>query len=25
MYRAVYRHIGRCEAPIIAKYGVAGR
>ena len=25
MYRAVYRHIGRCEAPIIVKYGVAGR
>ena len=25
VYRAVYRHIGRCEAPIIVKYGVAGR
>jgi hypothetical protein len=25
MYRAVYRHIGRCAAPIIIKYGVAGR
>ncbi len=25
VYKAVYRHIGRCEAPIIVKYGVAGR
>jgi hypothetical protein len=25
VYRAVYRHIGRCEAPIIVKYGIAGR
>jgi hypothetical protein len=25
MYRAVYRHIGPCEAPIIVKYGVRGR
>ena len=25
VYRAVYRHIGRCEAPIIVKYGVVGR
>ena len=25
LYLAVYRHIGRCEAPIIVKYGVAGR
>ena len=25
VYRAVYRHIGRCEAPIIVKFGVAGR
>jgi hypothetical protein len=25
LYRAVYRTIGRCEAPIIVKYGVAGR
>ena len=24
MYVAVYRHIGGCEVPIIAKYGVAG-
>jgi hypothetical protein len=24
-YRAVYRHIGRCEAPIIVKYGIGGR
>ena len=24
-YKAVYRHIGRCEAPIIVKYGVTGR
>jgi hypothetical protein len=24
-YRAVYRHIGQCEIPIIVKYGVAGR
>ena len=25
VYKAVYRRIGRCEAPIIVKYGVAGR
>ena len=25
LYRAVYRTIGKCEAPIIVKYGVAGR
>ncbi len=25
VYRSVYRHISRCKAPIIAKYGVAGR
>ena len=25
VYRAVYRHIGRCEAPIVVKFGVAGR
>ena len=25
VYRAVYRRIGRCEAPIIVKYGVTGR
>jgi hypothetical protein len=25
VYRAVYRHVGRCEAPIIVKLGVAGR
>ena len=25
LYKAVYRRIGRCEAPIIVKYGVAGR
>jgi hypothetical protein len=25
MYKAVYRRIGRCEAPIIVKYGVSGR
>ena len=25
MYKAVYRHIGRCEAPIIVKYGVSDR
>jgi hypothetical protein len=24
VYRAVYRRIGKCEAPIIVKYGVAG-
>ena len=24
-YKAVYRKIDRCEAPIIVKYGVAGR
>jgi len=25
MYSAVYRRVGRCEAPIIVKYGIAGR
>ena len=25
VYRAVYRHIGQCEAPIIVKFGVVGR
>ena len=25
LYKAVYRRIGQCEAPIIVKYGVAGR
>jgi hypothetical protein len=25
VYRAVYRRIGQCEAPIIVKYGVVGR
>ena len=25
LYKAVYRTIGRCEVPIIVKYGVAGR
>ena len=24
-YRAVYRRIGQCEAPIIVKFGVVGR
>jgi hypothetical protein len=24
MYKAVYRHIGRCEAPIIVGYGFGG-
>ncbi|MEO8454007.1 MAG: hypothetical protein ABI454_02510 [Sphingomicrobium sp.] len=24
-YSAVYRHIGRCEAPIVVKYGVGRR
>jgi hypothetical protein len=24
VYRAVYRRIGQCEAPIIVKYGVIG-
>jgi len=24
LYLAVYRRIGKCEAPIIAKYGVSG-
>ena len=24
-YRAVYRKIGQCEAPIIVKFGVVGR
>jgi hypothetical protein len=24
-YRAVYRHIGRCEVPVVVKYGVSGR
>jgi hypothetical protein len=25
VYRAVYRRIGKCEAPIIVKFGVTGR
>ena len=25
VYRAVYRRIGQCEAPIIVKFGVIGR
>jgi hypothetical protein len=25
VYRAVYRKIGRCEAPMIVKFGVVGR
>ena len=25
LYRAVYRHIGPCEAPIIVKFGVNAR
>lgn len=25
MYKAVYRRIGRCEVPIVVKYGVSGR
>ena len=25
MYRTVYRRIGGCEAPIVVKFGVAGR
>ena len=25
MYSAVFRHVGRCEAPIVVKYGVSGR
>ena len=25
MYKTVYRRIGHCEAPIIVKFGVAGR
>ena len=25
VYRAVYRKIGRCEAPMIVKFGVTGR
>jgi hypothetical protein len=25
VYRTVYRKIGRCEAPIVVKYGVVGR
>ena len=25
VYRAVYRRIGQCEAPIIVKFGVLGR
>jgi hypothetical protein len=25
VYRAVYRKIGRCEAPIIVRFGVAGQ
>ena len=24
-FAAVYRHIGRCEAPIVVKYGVGNR
>jgi hypothetical protein len=24
-YRAVYRRIGRCQVPVIVKFGVAGR
>ena len=24
-YKAVYRKIGRCEVPVIVKYGVSGR
>ena len=23
-YAAVYRHIGRCEAPVIVRYGIGG-
>ena len=25
MYKAVYRRIGRCQAPIVVKVGVSGR
>jgi hypothetical protein len=25
LYKAVYRRIGRCEVPIVVKYGVSGR
>ncbi|HUP67799.1 MAG TPA: hypothetical protein VM145_06290 [Sphingomicrobium sp.] len=25
VYRAVYRKIGQCEAPVIVKFGVVGR
>jgi hypothetical protein len=25
VYRAVYRRIGKCEAPIIVEFGVSGR
>ena len=25
VYRAVYRHIGPCEAPMIMKFGLVGR
>jgi hypothetical protein len=25
VYLAVYRHIGRCEAPVIVRYGVGSR
>lgn len=25
LYKAVYRRIGGCEAPIVVKYGVGGR
>ena len=25
VYRAVYRRVGKCEAPIIVKFGVTGR
>jgi hypothetical protein len=24
-YAAVFRHIGRCEVPVVVKYGVGGR
>ena len=24
LYMAVYRHVGACEAPIIARYGIGG-
>jgi hypothetical protein len=25
VYAAVYRHIGRCEAPVIVRFGISGR